>query len=157
SPERFVNCFTRKPNAVVHRLRKYLSCRLAARYRRGKCAECKWLFVPARRMTAFDRIFEITAVKTSQPIEGERDHLFVALGGEVASKSAGEFDRAERRAGRVREQCSRARARRFLEHQFVGAQIERVVGYFERYVIVTSELEPCEGVDLTFRHPRGEL
>jgi hypothetical protein len=109
------------------------------------------------RGVALDRLADVGAVETGQPTERKIEHRGVALGGQIAPEAACHIHDAERRARRVGEQRRRAGAVGFFEHHFVRSQPERIVGQFQRHMVVAAELELGGGVELAFRQIGVEL
>ena len=147
APQRLVRGFAGEPDGVAHRLHQDAARGLPARRRGRRRRRAPRLGVPARGAGALDRLFHVGAVKPRQPFAGEIDHGGFALRREIAAERAGDFDQAKRRAGDVGEDRGGVRVDRFLEHQIVAFEAERIADEFERDVVVAAERELAEGVE----------
>src|SRR4029077_11026357 len=140
APQRLVRGLTGEEDAAADRLGHDLARGLRARRGRGPSAEHPRLVVPARGVTALDRILYVGAVETAEPGGGKINHRRLALGRELAAESTTHVDHAYRGAAHVGEDRGSLPAPALLEHQLIGTQPERIAGQLQRHVIVAAEL-----------------
>ena len=130
---------------------------MPARRRGRHGAESPSLLIPARGVRPLDRFLHFRAVEAGKPFGGEIDHGGFALRGQFAAERAGHFDQAKVRAGDIGENRCSVRIGRFLEHQIVALEAERIAGEFERDVVVAAERQLGECVEMPFRKFRREF
>src|SRR5262249_50689547 len=146
-----------EPDLAVQRLHERLARRRPADTRHGKGPARERLVVPVRRVRAPDGLAHVVAVEASEPVGGKSDHGFPALGGKLATETASDLDRRDRRARYVGEQRGSLRAIRFFEHKFVLAEPERIADELKRDVVIAAELELAERLAMTGRQAWEEL
>ena len=144
-------------HAVPDRLHQNATRSLAARRRRRECAERPGILLPLRRLRALQRLLHAGAKHTAQRFHGKLGHRLVALLGEVAAKFASDLDHRKRRASDIGKQTCGAQPRRFLDHQIVALQAERIALELQRDVVEAAELEPFERVLVALGQAAVEL
>ncbi len=144
-------------HAVAERLHQDAARALPARRRRRDRALRPGLLAPLRRLRAPHRLLHVGAEQPAEPFHRELDHRLVALLGEIAAELAADRNHRQRRAADIGEQRSGARAGRFLEHQIVALQAERIAGQLQRDVIEAAELELFQRILLALGQTAVEL